>query len=222
MQSVQLNAISRDTAGTRKSRQLRRAGYIPAVMYGRSGTNTSLSIPTAEFQKLWRQVLGSTALIELKVDNGASHTSLIQEVQRNARNDEFLHIDFHEVSAKESIHTPVAVHIKGESIGVKQENGTLEVVLHEVEVRCLPKDLPSYVEIDISELHAGDAVHIRQLPTFEGVEYLGDPDQVVVSCQVAKGGATAEDDEAEAEAEAAAAEEAEASESEESEEKAES
>jgi large subunit ribosomal protein L25 len=186
MKSVTLNATSRNNCGSRKSRQLRRDGFIPAVMYGRDG-NQSLAVSTAEFKKLWKQVLGTTAIIEVSIDGKKSHTSLIQEVQRNSRNDEFLHIDFHEVSAQEKIHTPISVHIHGESIGVKQENGTLDVNLHEVEVRCLPKDLPSFIDLDVSELHAGQAIHIKDLPAIPGVEFLGDPDLVVVSCLAAKG-----------------------------------
>lgn len=193
MKSVTLNATSRATAGSRKSSQLRRDGFIPAVIYGREGSQ-NLSVPTVEFKKLWKQVLGTTAIIDLKVDNKTTHSSLIQEVQRNSRNDEFLHIDFQEVSAKEAIQTPVSVHIIGEPIGVKQENGTLEQVLHEVTVRCLPKDLPAFVQIDISDLRAGAAIHIKHLPELSGVEYIGEPEQVVVSCLAAKGGSSSEEE----------------------------
>lgn len=195
MKSVTLNATSRATAGSRKSSQLRRDGFIPAVIYGREGSQ-KLAIPTAEFKKLWKQVLGTTALIDIKVDNKSSHSSLIQEVQRNTRNDEFLHIDFQEVSAKQAVQTPITIHVVGESIGVKQENGTLEQVLHEIVVRCLPKDLPSFIEVDISGLHAGAAIHIKDLPAIADVEYIGDVDQVVVSCLAAKGGSSSEGDSA--------------------------
>lgn len=185
MNAVTLNATSRAATGTRKAKQLRRDGVIPAVIYGKEGSQ-KLNIASTEFKKLWKQVLGTTAIIEVKVDGKSTHSSLIQEVQRNSRTDEFLHIDFQEVSATEAIQTPVAIHIKGEAIGVKQENGTIEQVLHEIIVRSLPKNLPSFIEINIENLHVGEAIHVKTLPVFEGVEYVEDEDLVVVSCMASK------------------------------------
>lgn len=121
-------------------------------------------------------------------------------MQRNPVTDAFLHVDFHEVAANEVFTTSVVVHVSGESFGVRNENGVLEVHAHALKVRALPRNLPSSIDLDVTELRSGQAIHVRDLKPIDGVEFLDNADVVVVSC------VTPRALEAEAAAEPAAAE----------------
>jgi len=94
----------------------------------------------------------------------------------------FLHVDFHEVSANEEMHATLPVHTVGESVGAKFENGTIEMLHHTLNVKCFPKNLPEFISVDISNLHAGHAIHVKDLPLIEGVVFLDDAEAAVVAC----------------------------------------
>jgi large subunit ribosomal protein L25 len=130
---------------------------------------------------LMRQKGDAAATVELK-NQSKSVLTIITEIQRNTMTDYFMHVDFQEISEGEKLTTNVPVHVKGEAYGVKNEKAMLEIVRHRVTVRCLPKDLIEDIEVDVSDLHAGQSIHIKDLPTFEGVEYTGDGKGVVVAC----------------------------------------
>ena len=185
MKQLKLQVTQRKMSGSADSGRLRKEGKLPAVIYGKTGSQP-LIVDEPEFRKLMRAAIGSVSLIEIIDDKGGKKLALIQEIQRDSVTDKFLHVDFHEVSEHEPMHASIPVHVVGKSYGAKNENGILEVHLHTLEIRCLPKDLPEYVEIDISELHVGQAIHISDLPVLEGVSYLGEPDAVVTSCSEAR------------------------------------
>lgn len=180
MSEQNLSVQKREGIGRGYSRRLRAQGRIPAVIYGASGS-TSLSVGERDFLQLMRKTGGGASIVTLKFDGGESLMSLVHDTQRNPRTDRFEHIDFLEVQAGHKITAHIPVHTKGEPFGVKNENGTLEIILHEVEVTCLPKDLPESITLDVSPLHAGEAIHIKDLPALPGVEFEGDPETVVVA-----------------------------------------
>jgi large subunit ribosomal protein L25 len=122
-------------------------------------------------------------LVELEIsgEGGASSKlALIQQVQHHAVRGDILHVDFHAVAENEKLHAHVVVETSGESIGVKTYGGLLVMMLHSVEVECLPKDLPEKIVVDISALKVGDAIHLRDLNLPEGVHYRGDADVTVL------------------------------------------
>ena len=96
--------------------------------------------------------------------------------------DRYLHVDLHEVKADEKMEINVPVHMSGESFGVKNEGGVLEVASHTIRIRCLPKDLPAFIDVDVTELHVGQTIHFGELKPVAGVVFLGDKSQPVVSC----------------------------------------
>lgn len=181
MKQLELKVITRKETGRGSNRRLRASGKLPGVIYGKKGSRP-LIIEQTDFRVLWKAIAGVTALIQIDVEGDKPALSIIKEVQRDSRTDQFIHIDFHEVSTTERMQTNVAVHIIGESIGVKNEGALLEVFAHNLEIRCLPTDLPSTIDVDVSELHTGDSVHIKDLKEIEGVEYLADPELLVVAC----------------------------------------
>lgn len=181
MKQLKLSVSHRNVLGSAACKRLRKAGQIPAVIYGKSGSE-SITVDEKTLRKLMRATGGSATLVEVTSDKGGAKLSVIEKLHREPTTGAFLHVDFHEVSANEEMHATLPVHTTGESIGAKQENGVLEVVLHHVDVKCLPKNLPEYVTVDISDLHVGQAIHLKSIPPMEGVTVLGDPETVVVSC----------------------------------------
>lgn len=176
-----LSVSTREGQGRGFSRRLRAQGSIPAVIYGKSGSQ-KLAVTEKDFMLLMREIRGAATIITLKSDKGAKTSTLIQATQRNPRTDRFEHIDFLEVSADQPITAHIPVHTHGEAKGVKTGGGSLEVSLHEVEVSCLPGDLPEQIDLDVSGLEVGEMIHVSGLPAIKGVTYQGDPETVVVIC----------------------------------------
>ncbi|MGH8017661.1 MAG: 50S ribosomal protein L25 [Opitutaceae bacterium] len=182
MKQYSLKIARRDGIGRQASRRVRQDGRIPAVLYGKLNPPQALSLDTSEFTRLMKTIGNAAAIIEIKESDSDNRLSFIQEVQRDAMSDKVLHVDLHEVSAGDEMEVAVTVHPVGESVGVRTESGILEIVAHEVHVRCLPKDLPEFIEVDITNLHVNETLHVRDLPALPGVRYTDDPGQSVVSC----------------------------------------
>jgi large subunit ribosomal protein L25 len=108
--------------------------------------------------------------------------SVIQEVQRNPISNQILHLDLYEVSADETMDVSVNVHAIGSAYGVRNEGGVTEIVSHELHIRCLPGNLPEYIEVDVTDMHVNETLHVSELAPIEGVEFLDDPDQPVITC----------------------------------------
>lgn len=183
MKRVKLKVESREGLGRGPARRLREAGKIPAVVYGTSGS-FGLSIEQTDFRELTRSVGDSAAIIELEKSDGAITLSVIQEVQTDALKDRVNHIDFHEVNAgvEMTAHVPVHVINEDKCNGVRLDGGMIELHLHSVDVRTLPRNLPEYIEVDVSALRGGESVHLRDLQVPEGVTIVSHNDTPVVSC----------------------------------------
>ena len=184
MQTYNLTVKTREKTGRGVNRRLRASGLIPASLYGQ-GKARSISVSAIDFRNLTRDVGGSATIVELKDEKGESAISLVQEIQRDAVKGSINHIDFQEIERGHTFTTHVPVILVGESdaVGVKNDGGVIDHKAHEVEIRSRPSKLPEHVEVDVAELGVGDAIHISELPALEDVEYLGSPEQVVVSCQ---------------------------------------
>ena len=179
MEDISLSVSLRDRAGSGAAGRIRREGKIPAVIYGTSGSR-NLSVERSAFVKVWRKA-GHSSIVTIDDGAGFSTMSLIQSVQRNALTDEFMHIDFMELTKGHAITAQIPVHVTGTAVGVSSEGGVLDIQLHEVEVRCLPMNLPHQIDVDVSALKLGDVIHVKDLPAVDGVEYLGDAEAPVVA-----------------------------------------
>jgi large subunit ribosomal protein L25 len=185
MKLLKLPVYARTKTGRGPARRLRSSSEIPAVIYGKSGVR-HLTVKDPEFRLLMRAVAGTAALVEISDQAGLATLSLLQEIQRDARTDRFVHIDLKEVSPNEIMRAVVPVRVIGESIGVKLESGIIELSRHELHVKCLPKDLPDIISIDVTELHANDSIHVRDLKPIAGVTFADRADEVVVACVIPK------------------------------------
>jgi large subunit ribosomal protein L25 len=181
-QQLILNVTARAQTGRSASRRVRKANQIPAILYGKHTNPQTLSVDAPEFVRLLKSVAGRALLIELnRKDSADKALSFLQEVQRDPITDKFLHIDLQEVKADEKLEINVPISVVGESYGVKNQSGVLEIATHTLRVRCLPKDLPPVIEVDVTELKVGEAFKVGTLKPIDGVEYLDLKGQPVVA-----------------------------------------
>ncbi len=172
MQQVELKAVSRGDLGRARAKKLRRTGVVPAVLYGPRTKPLALQVDAKELGKITKRGARANLFIELQMDDSgkaAKRLALLQEVQQHPTSDKILHVDFREISMTEKLTTRVAVVAVGEPPGVK-EGGVLNQVLHELTLRCLPKDLPDRIEVDVSKLTIGKSIPISELTPPANVE----------------------------------------------------
>ncbi len=180
---LKLSVQTRAEAGRTAVKKIKSAGFVPAVIYGSKQEPLNLQVSAREISKLLSHSTGEHLLVELEIADGAKVTNrlaLIQEVQHHAVRRDILHVDFHAVDANKKLHAEVAIEAVGESTGVKNRGGILELNLHSIEVECLPKDLPEIISIDVSALDIGDAVKVRDLQLPAGVTSRANPDLTLV------------------------------------------
>ena len=175
---IDIPASKRSETGTGRVNRFRKLGNIPAVLYGKKVETSNLTVDSKSFTKVINNSASDNILVNLKLE-GAEQLALVQEVQHDHIKGGILHVDFHAIDMNEEIHAAVPVETVGEAAGAKL-GGQLEILLHTLEVRCLPKDLPEKIVVDVSHLNIEDAVHVRDLVLPEGVSLKLDGDVVVV------------------------------------------
>lgn len=186
MEFVDLHAGLREGKGKGLNKKLREEGLVPSVVYKKGEDTVSLKIDKKDLFKALHTDAGENVIIKLHIDAAKKRkerTVIVKEVQRDPVKDRLLHVDFQEISLTETLKVKVPITGKGEAIGVKQEEGVLQQVLWEVEVECLPTNIPEKIEINISNLKIGEAIHIKAIPAPEGVKILDDPEGVVFSVE---------------------------------------
>lgn len=183
---TKLSARVRSEFGKGPVGRMRRAGRIPGVVYRAGREPVSLDIDAEELGRMMKHAASEHILLELTVAGEEGPRSvLIEEIQRDILTDGILHIDFHEVSLTEKLRARIPVEPRGAAAGAK-EGGTLEQVLHEIEVECLPHDLPGALDVDVSPLRVGDTLHVRDLKAPDGVVFTANPELVVFSVAAAR------------------------------------
>ena len=188
MNEYEVVAQPRDALGTNASRRLRRTGRVPAVLYGGGMEATPISIEEHRIKKQIENEAFAAHVLTVKID-GVESQAVLKSVHREPATERVIHMDFQRISAGSEIHMHVPLHFMNEEISPgKKAGGIVTHLLVEVEVGCLPKDLPEYIEVDMAELDVGDAVHLSELVLPEGVHVMTlahnpDNDQPVVSVQ---------------------------------------
>jgi large subunit ribosomal protein L25 len=170
---VTLEAQLRSETGKGAARSLRRNGFIPAVVYGHGEETRSCKIDSKELERLLTSVQWENTIIDLKMDDGKASDVLIRDVQIHPVRPEVLHIDFLAVHKGEKVKLDVPVRLIGVAPGVK-EGGIMEHHRNDVEIRCIPSNIPEALELDISDMGIGDVASVSQLAAPEGVEILSD------------------------------------------------
>ena len=188
--TIEFNATKRVVEGTGASRRLRRAGRTPGIIYGGTAAPLSVEFDHNELYQLLRKEAFYSSVLSLSVD-GQKEPVLLRDVQRHPYKQLILHVDLQRVDVTKPIHQKVPLHFINEDIapGVKTQGGLISHVTTEVDVKCLPIDLPAFIEVDLKDLSAGHSIHVSQLALPKGVEVVhhGEGDPVVVTITV-KGG----------------------------------
>lgn len=179
---TELVAVPRTEKGKQAAKKLRRAGLIPAVLYGHRFEPLHLALRERSFLAALRRERGLHGLVRLKVEGAedGEHTVLVKEVQRDPIRDQVLHVDLQKVHADEELQATVSLRFTGEAVGVKA-GGILNHYLYEVRVQCLPRDLPEYIEVDVSHLNLKESLRVADLPRLEGIRYLNKPEEIVAA-----------------------------------------
>ncbi|MBI4685998.1 MAG: 50S ribosomal protein L25 [Nitrospirae bacterium] len=180
MERVTLNVEKRDKVGKGIARSLRREGMIPAIIY-RAGNSLPIAISKKAMTDFIKTTAGEHAVVNLNFSNGDIKLAILKEYQLDPVKGDILHTDFFEVSLTEKVTVHVRVLLKGEPIGVKRDGGLLQHVLREIEITCLPDKIPGHIEIDISNLETGQALHVKNLTIGKDVELITNPDEVIAN-----------------------------------------
>ena len=196
MKVVEVKATRRDKTGKEVAKKLRREGLLPAVIYGGGRPEaTPIAIPAKEVNRIKHH----HGLIKLNLD-GEERFCILKDVQYNWLGDVPIHVDFQEVTFGETIEVVVELDFVGTPVGVSEEGGILEILKREVAIETLPREIPEKIVVDISNLHVGDALHVKDLPLPEGAKFVDNPDEAVVVVAEPEEQAEGAEEEAESEA----------------------
>jgi large subunit ribosomal protein L25 len=183
-QQAKLTAQRRTQVGRNAIKKIKADGMVPGVIYGSAQEPVNLQINGRELLNVLSHASGENILVELEILDGSEKRNalaMIQEIQHHPLQREILHVDFHAVSANETVSAEVPIETVGEAVGVKVHGGLLEHILRYLEVECLPGDLPQVIEVDVTNLDVGQSLHVRELKLPPGVEAITDAEQTVVA-----------------------------------------
>ena len=177
--SVTVKGEKREAFGKNACRRLRLEGKIPAVLYGEEISNTPLSVFKKDIIDVLKSDTGENTLLQVTY-NGERRDVMIKDIQLNPVTDELLHVDLIQIVLDKTIQVSVPVITVGEAVGVKTEGGFIDYVTRELEIECLPQDIPESIEIDISSLHIHQSFKVGDCAPLEGVEIVTDKETVLV------------------------------------------
>jgi large subunit ribosomal protein L25 len=182
LERIELQTTVRKSTGNSPARSLRRSGYIPAVLYGRKTDSILLSVNIKDLEQVFKQGNVSQVVLNLVIQNGKKITkaAMVKELQTHPVSGNFIHIDFYEIDMKRQIKVMVPVITQGHPIGV-ENGGMLNIVRRELELLCLPGDIPETIEIDVTDLDIGDSIHMEDIQLGENIELSEDANYTVVT-----------------------------------------
>jgi large subunit ribosomal protein L25 len=205
LEQFELNATVRKTTGNSPARELRRGGLIPAVLYGPQTEPVLLSVNIKELEQVFKKGNIGSIILNLVIQNGQKFTkpAMIKELQSHPLSGNFLHVDFYEIDMQRKINVMIPVVVKGHAKGV-EAGGLLQIIRRDIEVLCMPGDIPKSIEIDITDLDVGESVHIEEIPLGDNIEIPDDVNFTVLTIVSPKAEAVEEEEEEALEGEEAA------------------
>ena len=201
-----LEAQPRAAGNKNEARRVRRGGKIPAVVYGAGKDAMTVSVDPRQVSRILHSESGHNTIFDLTLNGGERSKAMIVDWQYEPVKGSLLHIDLKRIAMDQKLKVMVPIELKGEAAGVKQQGGILEQMLREVEVECLPGDIPSHIEADVSELVFGKTLRVADLPHSDKFKFITDSNQPVAHDTAVKEEVAATPEAAAAEAAAAPAE----------------
>ena len=185
MEEIKLDVQVRDLVGTRKIKQVRRENAVPAIVYGGESKPTNIKVDRSNYERIMRHHHGQSVIFRLNVMDGEKqlrdYSVIVKEEQHDPVSDKLVHIDFNRISLTKELEVKVPIETKGDPVGVKRDGGSLEHILWELPVICLPTKIPQKIVVEVGHLTIGDAIHVKDITLPEGVRTKQDPDTILVS-----------------------------------------
>jgi len=179
MMSITIKAEKRDVFGKNASRRLRREGKIPAVLYGEGAVSSPLALEKKDVFAILKSETGENTIFKVEFDSRVQD-AMFKDLQIEPSSDVLLHADLVTISMDKAIRVAVPFLLQGEPVGVKTEGGFIDFMAREVEIECLPKDIPENIKVDVSALHLHQSLKVSDIVPPEGVKLMADPATLVV------------------------------------------
>jgi large subunit ribosomal protein L25 len=176
-----LEAQTRDSFGKNEARRTRREGKVPAVLYGGDGAQaTPIAVAPKALLKILHSESGQNTLIQLKLAGGGDTRVLVKDFQLDPITHQVLHADFYRVAMDKVLQVTIPIVVHGEAPGIKQQGGILEHIRREIEIECLPGDIPEHIDVDVSQLMLHQGIRVRDIATSAKWKPISDPDMMLV------------------------------------------
>jgi large subunit ribosomal protein L25 len=180
MAEILVTAKARDERGKNAARRLRASGMVPAVVYGGKKDNVAVSVDPKTLLRVLRSESGRNTILSLDFGDGSKTSAILKSWIVDPVKETFIHADFYRIAMDVAIRVQVPISARGEARGVKVDGGILEIIMREVEVECLPGDIPERLEVDVTDLGIHGAIRISDLHVSDKVKVLNDADQIIV------------------------------------------
>lgn len=183
---ITIRAQSRDGRGKNDARRARRAGMVPVTVYGGEGGTVSALAPLSELAAVLRSEAGRNTILKLDIEGVGVSEVMFHDRQIDPLRGRLIHADFQRLVKGQKIEVTVPLHLIGEPYGVREEQGVLEQIVREIEIRCEPREIPDAINIDVTNLGVHDVLHISDIPADPRVEILNAPDTVIATVGIVK------------------------------------
>ncbi len=185
-EEITIKAKVREGRGKNDARRVRREGLVPITVYGGGGETVAAAAPLKELAAVLRSEAGRNTIFTLDVEGIGPSEVMFHDRQIDPVRGRLVHADFTRLVKGQKIEVTVPLHLVGEPVGVREEQGVLEQIMRELEIRCEPREIPDAIDVDVSNLGVHDVLHVSDIPVGENIEILTDPDSVVATVGIVK------------------------------------
>ena len=183
---ITVRATTREGRGKNDARRARRAGMVPVSVYGGEGGSVAALAPLRDLAAILRSESGRNTIFTLDIEGVGTSEVMFHERQIDPVRGRLIHADLTRLVKGQKIEVTVPLHLVGEPVGVREEQGVLEQIIREIEIRCEPREIPDVINVDVSNLGVHDVLHISDIQVAEGIEILNPPDTVIATVGIVK------------------------------------
>ena len=185
-EEITIKATVREGRGKNDARRTRREGLVPITIYGGGGETVAAAAPLSALAAVLRSEAGRNTIFTLDVEGVGPSEVMFHDRQIDPVRGRLVHADFQRLVKGQKIEVTVPLHLVGEPVGVREEQGVLEQILREIEIRCEPREIPDAIDVDVSNLGVHDVLHVSDIPVGENIEILNDADAVIATVGIVR------------------------------------
>ncbi|MGI8919110.1 MAG: 50S ribosomal protein L25 [Pyrinomonadaceae bacterium] len=185
-EEITIKAQVREGRGKNDARRTRREGLVPITIYGGGGETLAAAAPLSALAAVLRSEAGRNTIFTLDVEGVGPSEVMFHDRQIDPVRGRLVHADFQRLVKGQKIEVTVPLHLVGEPVGVREEEGVLEQIMRELEIRCEPREIPDAIDVDVSNLGVHDVLHVSDIPVGENIEILNEPDAVVATVGIVR------------------------------------